>query len=266
MNPNECPMPARPNPNLRVPFAPKDIPGLISFWNFSQSGTHFVAEQGEPYCLVSQSGPLEVVEEAGCYGGRALALREGQWLSIPRRQCPRLDIHGRDGHLTVVAWIQREKTAQDHCEFVAGQWNETNRGRQYGLFLNIRVWGQKDRIFGHLSNVGGPTPGYQYCMDGPMGATEVVSGEWMVVGMSYDGQAGRAWLNGSLDGLSEWNPYPLAGGLHDGGVNGSDFTVGAVDRSGEPGNFFCGKIAALAVYGRALTPAEMAALAGEKCG
>ena len=132
MNKNESSLLAKPNPNMRVAFEPKDVPGLISFWNFSQSGTHFVAEQGEPYCLVSQSGPLEVVEDAGCYGGRALALHEGQWLSTARRECPRLDIHGRDGQLTVVAWLQRGKTAQDHCEFIAGQWNETNRGRQYG--------------------------------------------------------------------------------------------------------------------------------------
>jgi hypothetical protein len=53
----------------------------------------------------------------------------------------------------------------------------------------------------------------------------------------------------------------MSGGLHNGGPNGSDFTVGAVHRSGEMGNFFCGKIAALAVYRRALTPAEMFALA-----
>lgn len=249
-----------PNPNLIIPFEPRDIPGLVSFWNFDRSGTEFTAQQGEPYCLRSQTGPLEAVDDPAAYGGRALQLREGQWLSIPRKECPKLDIHGRNGHLTVVAWINRGRTAGDHCEFIAGQWNESHRGRQYGLFLNITVWGPKNRIFGHLSNVGGPTPGYKYCMDGPMGATEIAHDAWHAVGMTYDGQAGTAWLNGLADGQSPINPYPMAGGLHDGGPGGSDFTVGAVDRSGEMGNFFCGRIAALAVYARTLTPAEMFAL------
>jgi len=78
--------------------------------------------------------------------------------------------------------------------------------------------------------------------------------------MSYDGISGYAWLNGNLDIRPGLNPYSIAGGLFDGGESGSDFTVGAVDRSGETGNFFTGKIAGLAVYRRALTPAEIFAL------
>ncbi len=256
-------MPNRPTPNesLLIPFEPEDIPGLVAFWRFRESGESFVAEQGEHYRLRSQSGPLTVLENTGApLGGTALRLEEGQWLSIPRGECPALDIHGKDGHLTVVAWIRRERTRSPQCEFIAGQWNETNRGRQYGLFLNIRVWGASDRVFGHFSHVGGPTPGYKYCMDGPMGATNVPHGEWVAVGMSYDGHAGCAWLHGLLDAGPGVNPYPMAGGLYDSGPNGSDFTVGAVHRSGEMGNFFRGDIAGLAVYRRALTPAEMYAL------
>jgi hypothetical protein len=253
-----------PNQGMIIPFEPRDIPGLVSFWNFKESGTDFVAQQGEPYCLRSQSGPLEVVKDEACYGGTALLLQEGQWLSIPRQECPRLDIHGKDGHLTLVAWIKRGKTKDRHCEFLAGQWNETNLGRQYGLFLNIVVWGAEDRVFGHLSHVGGPTPGYKYCMDGPTGATLVPYDQWVTAGMSYDGQAGSAWFNGGLDALPGLNPYPMTGGLHDGGPQGSDFTVGAVHRAGEMGNFFCGGIAALAVYERALTPAEMFVLSRAK--
>jgi hypothetical protein len=242
------------------PIEPKEIPGLVSFWDFDQSGTHLVAQQGEPYCLVSQSGELDVLEDADCCGGSYLEIKEGQWLSIDRKDCPKLDIHGKDGELTVIAWLYRDTVPSGKCEFIAGQWNESNLDRQYGLFLNIRVWAEADRIFGHLSNVGGPTPGFKYCMDGPMGSSEIKQKEWNVIGMSYDGHVGRAWLNGHQDGLTELNPYSLSGGLHDGGPNGSDFTVGAVNRSGVIGNFFAGRIAALAVYERALTPAEMYAL------
>jgi len=250
-----------PDQSMRIPFTPDDIPGLVSFWNFRETGETFTAEQGEPYTLTSQSGPLTVIEDPeAAFGGTALILEEGQWLSIPRHECPRLDIHGKDGHLTVVAWIRREKTAVDQCEFIAGMWNESNLGRQYGLFLNIVVWGHPHRIFGHLSHVGGPTPGYKYCMDGSMGGTEIETGAWTPIAMSYDGQAGYSWRDGLVDAHPGLNPYPMAGGLHDGGPHGSDFTVGAVDRSGEIGNFFRGRLAALAVYDRALTPAEMHAL------
>ncbi|MBN2711032.1 MAG: LamG domain-containing protein [Planctomycetes bacterium] len=251
-----------PERSFLIPTTPKDIPGLVCFWNFNSPGSEFTAEQGEPYTLRSGTGPLEVVDDPeASFGGKALRLKEGEWLSVPRGECPRLDIHGQHGNLTLMAWIKREKTARPQCEFIAGQWNETNLGRQYGLFLNIIVWGESDRVFGHISGTGGPTPGYKYCMDGSTGATPVAHGEWSVTGMSYDGKAGYSWHNGLLDANGHLNPYPLAGGLHNGGPKGSDFTVGAVHRSGEMGNFFCGSLAALAVYDRSLTAAEIYALA-----
>ncbi|MGE9290902.1 MAG: LamG-like jellyroll fold domain-containing protein [Puniceicoccales bacterium] len=240
---------------------PKTFPGLAAFWNFEQSGVSFPATEGEPYSLQSQSGELPVIDDPQApLGGKALQLQHGQWLNIARSQCPRLDVHGPDGHVTVIAWIKRERCEYRGCEFIAGQWNESGGGRQYGLFLNISVWEQEDQVCGHLSNVGGPTPGYRYCIDGSMGATPVPFGEWSVIAMSYDGSSGFSWLNGGLDLRPGLNPYPMAGGLFDGGPNGSDFTVGAVDRSGEIGNFFNGAISGIAVYNRALSPAEIFAL------
>ncbi len=250
-----------PHKNFLEPLKPDNIPGLISFWNFKKSGEEFIAEQGQPYCLHSQSGYLYIVKDAAAGpGGTALQLEEGQWLSLPRNECPDLNIHGKDGHLTLIAWLKRKKTKTRHCEFIAGQWNETNKGRQYGLFINISVWGSEDRVFGHLSRNGGPTPGYRYCMDGAMGANKVPYEEWVMIAMSYDGHAGYAWFNGNFDAYPGTNPYLMPGGLHDSGTYGSDFTVGGVDRSGETGNFFKGYIAGLAVYNRVLTAAEMLAL------
>ena len=78
--------------------------------------------------------------------------------------------------------------------------------------------------------------------------------------MSYDGQSGYVWVDGVLDSRPGLNPYSMAGGLHDGGASGSDFTVGAVDRSGVIGNHFHGLLAGLAVYDRALSPGEFSAL------
>lgn len=183
-----------------VPFEPIDIPDLIAFWDFKTPSDHFVAVQGETYILQSQSGILGVTEDRKApLGGTALTLEEGQWLSISRKDCPKLDIHGKEGKLTVIAWIKRHRTATEHCEFIAGQWNESQTGRQYGLFLNISVWGRHHQICGHLSRTGGPTPGYKYCVDGAMGATQISCDEWVVVAMSYDGSNGFAWLNGNLD-------------------------------------------------------------------
>ncbi len=250
------------NPHFILPFEPEAIPHLVAFWNFTKSGERFTAQQGSAYTLVSQSGSLPIVDSPGApLGGKALHIQEGTWLRCPRAECPKLDIHGPEGQLTVLAWIRREQKSNRECEFIAGQWNESNLGRQYGLFLNISVWQQHDQICGHLSNVGGPTPGYKYCIDGPVGSTPVPNDEWSVVAMSYDGQSGYAWLNGQLDTRPGLNPYSMAGGLHDGGRDGSDFTVGAVHRNGSIGNFFTGQIAGLAVYSRALTPAEIFFLA-----
>lgn len=241
-------------------YSPADFPGLVSYWEFSESSEAFAAKEGEPYVLQSQVGKMEVVTDTDApLGGSALRIEKGQWLNIARALCPQLDIHGPDGQLTVIAWIKRERTSSG-CEFIAGQWNESNRGRQYGLFLNISTWKSYQQICGHLSQVGGPTPGYKYCIDGPMGATPVPFEEWVMIAMSYDGSNGYAWLNGQLDARPALNPYSLSGGLYDGGPNGSDFTVGAVDRSGVIGNFFSGWMAGLAVYDRALTPAEIYAL------
>jgi hypothetical protein len=245
---------------------PREFPGLVCMWDFASRDDdgRYTAAHGQRYRLVERAGPMSIVDDPDApHGGRALQIDEGQWLSIPRRQCPALDFHGpgEASCFTLVAWIQRGRLSQRGCEFIAGQWNETRCSRQYGLFLNIGTWGGADQICGHLSTTGGPTPGYRYCFDGPIGATCIDHERYHCIAMSYDGQHGYAWLDGRLDAQPTLNPYLLPGGLNDGGPDGSDFTVGAVDRSGEVGNFFAGRIAALAVYHRVLSPAEIWALA-----
>ncbi len=260
-------MSTHPTPRAawRTTSDPADFPGLISFWDFSrgpdQGGWSAVAGR-EPGVLIEQAGPMHIQPDpAAPFTGQPLCIDEGQWLAIPRAACPSLDIHGPAGHLTLLAWIKRSHTTHCGCEFIAGQWNETHLSRQYGLFLNISTWGTSQQVCGHLSTTGGPTPGYRYCFDGPIGATPIDHEQYHCVAMSYDGHHGYAWVDGRLDHQPVLNPYLLPGGLHDGGPGGSDFTVGAVDRSGEPGNFFAGHLAGLAVYGRVLSPAEMWALA-----
>lgn len=254
-------MPESVVPSYLTLSRPDEIPGLVCFWHFAESSDVFPVKQGESYSLISQSGKLEVVSDSAApLGGKALDLKEGQWLNLSRRTCDALNFGGTRSDLTVFAWIKRKRASHNGCQFVAGMWNESQKGRQYGLFLNISVWQQREQVCGHLSNVGGPTPGYKYCIDGPVGATPVPHDEWATVAMSYDGMSGYAWLNGNLDVRPGLNPYSFAGGLFDGGEGGSDFTVGAVDRSGVIGNFLAAQIAGIAVYKRALSPAEIFAL------
>jgi hypothetical protein len=246
----------------RHPLKPSDVPDLAAFWNFQEPHGDRTAIAGEPYVLREAAGRVAAVAAPeNPFGPLAAHIKEGQYLVCPRPASPLLDIHGPDQGLTVVAWLRRDPVSQTHCEFVAGQWNESNAGRQYGLFIDIRVWGYTDRVSGHVSHVGGPTPGYRYCIDCAIGSTPVEHGRWCCIAMTYDGLYAAAWLDGRLDANPEINPYPLAGGLHDGGLQGSDFTVGAVHRNGEMGNFFTGLVGGLAVYRRALTPAELLALA-----
>jgi len=253
----------------RIPVHPSDVPDLVAFWDFQEPQGPRTACAGQPYILQEGAGPVVRVEtEDNPWGPFAAHIKEGDYMLCPRRTCPDLDIHGPGAGVTVLAWLRRDGVCERHCEFLAGQWNETARGRQYGLFLDINVWGGRDGVCGHVSNNGGPTPGYRYCIDAAIGPTPVPVGTWSCVAMTYDGTYAAAWLNGRLDAQPGINPYPMAGGLHDGGASGSDFTVGGVHRSGEMGNFFTGLLGGLAVYRRALTPAELLALAeptpGEK--
>lgn len=237
---------------------PSDIPGLVCLWYFAQSADTYVSISGEEYVLRASNGPLITVDDQTApLGGKAVCLKEGNWLYARRDKCPALNFSRNRSRHSLVAWIKREYTVENHCEFIAGQWNETNHSRQYGLFLNISVWGEEDQVCGHVSHSGGPSTGYEYCVDGAFGSTKVPRGQWSVVAMSFDGQQVYAWYNGSLDVRPGLNPYPFSYPLRDGGDGGSDFTVGAVDRDGKMGNFFNGYIAGLAVYSRSLTPGEM---------
>lgn len=231
--------------------------GLVSFWDFQRGEALSLEAVGPyPYRLTPMRGEASYAEE-GIFGSRSLELMDGQWLSIPRRKCPGLDFHGPDARLTVAAWVKRDNRESAGCEFIAGIWNETERKRQYGLFLNLSIWDSAEQVCGHVSAVGGPTPGYRYSMSSSIGATPVSKGEWHMVVFTYDGRESKVYLDGSLDRRETYNPYSYPDGLFDGGEDGADFTVGAVDRSSEIGNYYNGLLGGLAVFDRALEEEEV---------
>jgi hypothetical protein len=231
--------------------------GLISFWDFrEEAGSERVSVGPYAYRLKEMNGPIARSGE-GMFGPHAADLFFGQWFRISRDECPALNLFGPHAQVTVAAWIKRGVSDYKGCEAIAGFWDETRRKRQYCMFLNIRIWDSAEQVCGHISSVGGPTPGYLYCMDAAIGKTPVSHGVWHFVAFTYDGVEARVYLDGQLDERDRYNPYIYEGGLFDGGADGADFTVGAVDRSGEMGNFFTGLLGGLAIFNRALTGDEI---------
>lgn len=249
-----------------------DAPGLVAFWNFQEpAGERFASSGPRRLELREMDGPIERARE-GVFGGRSVRIRPGQWLRIPRGELGPLDIHGPEARVTVVAWIKRESPSP--WQAVAGVWDETHSKRQYMLFLNARAMTDsrtlervpcRDRVHGHVSAVGGPTPGHEVCKTYASGATPVPQGEWTMIAMTYDGQFSRVYVDGVLDAEEHFNPFPYPDGLFNGGEDGAEFTVGANHVAGlQNNNRFGGLIGGLAVFDRALTEEEMRRFAPQR--
>jgi hypothetical protein len=268
--------------------SPLALPGLLCFWDFQGDPAqalnayaltahaltaHALTAQGPyPYRLEESDGAL-AWERDGVFGPQSIRLGSGAYLALKRGDCPALDLHGTQAQVSLVAWVKRLPNPEPHpgCEAVAGMWNEHGK-RQYALFLNLQIHDSAEQVGAHVSSIGGPTPGYRYCMDAAIGATPVPRETWQCIGMTYDGTEARAYLNGALDERGSRNPYRYPGGIYTAGAGGADFTVGAVNRPAyvdelfmEHGsvvaNRFYGLLGGLAAYSRALSAKEMQALA-----
>ncbi len=256
---------------------PEQIPGLISWWDFQRTLT----ARGPHPTELTMNGNLEWVRD-GAFGDWSLEFDHvdriaAGHLSASAAEAPQLNIGGPDATFTVAAWVRRRQSDYTGCEFVAGVWNEHGR-RQFGMFLNLRIWDGDQSVGAHVSSHGGATPGYPYCMDVALGATPVSFDQWHLIAITYDGTQAAAWLDGRLDarepaGALGGNPFTMPGGLLDGDA---PFTVGAVARpekvtgNAEEGfietgsavaNPFIGRLGGLAVFDRALSADEIASLA-----
>jgi hypothetical protein len=242
--------------------------GLVAFWDFQEeTGRPRLSRGPQPLALQERKGPIERAD-GGVFGRHSARLKRGQWFTVERKDIGPLDIHGKDAQVSVVAWVRREDPAS--WQAIAGVWDETRKMRQYCLFLNaprgtradeMKRYPLADRIHGHVSAIGGPTPGNPYCITYSSGATAIPLNAWHCLAMTYDGRESRVYVDGRLDALEQYNPFPYPDGLFDGGAEGADFTVGAVHRGGSWGNFFGGRLGGLAVFRRALSAEELKALA-----
>jgi hypothetical protein len=249
-----------------------NIQNLVAFWTFQE-------EEGNPRLSVGTKKQYPLREQAGNvarvspkdgapFGLYAAHLKEGQWFLLPRDELGSLNICGKDAQVTVIAWIKRHRTQRNRCEAVAGVWDEPRNKRQYCLFLNLKVNKNhpdkriKDKIAGHISDVGAPTPGFRWCYDVAQSKSSVPYDEWICVGFTYDGEEIRAYYNGDFEAHDGYNPFHFPNGIYDGGPDGSGFKVGVSDDlHGEECNWFAGIIGGVAVFSRALNAEEIKHLA-----
>jgi hypothetical protein len=245
-------------------------PQLVAFWPFQEAAGEPKVDLVSNYTLWDYNATDPVQASAlGVWGPRALQIRAGQRLWAPRDSVPLLaNITGKDAQVTMVAWLRREQTpAWDGGAIVAGVWNEYRKARQYALFLGLSVCNVPLDVVGHVSAVGGPTPGAKYCITRACGGTPVPWGEYICTAMSYDGQYARAYFNGSLDRDGVNNPYFYDQGIYTPSTddNAADFTVGAnfvnTTAGGPPllQNKFNGVLGGLAIYRTALSDEQVAA-------
>ncbi len=235
------------------------VNGLVCFWDFQEpAGENRIAKGACSYALREGGEPVPRAEE-GIFGPYSADFQGKQWFEMSPDECPALNFSGKDVELTVMAWIKWRSSETTGCQAVAGIWNETMKKRQYCLFLDLRIWDSKHQVCGHVSAEGGPTPGFRYCMTSAIGSTRV-DDAWHLATFTYDGEHAKVYLDDQLDQRDQYNPFYYPDGLYDGGSERADFTVGAVDRSNEIGNFYNGLLGGLAVFNRALTAAEIARL------
>lgn len=230
-------------------------PGVFSS---RMTGLDYIAAWDFTSCspLVSTGRACRLVESGNALMERlpcGLRFHKGCWLEAADSAALQRPGVG----VSVVSWLFRHRKADPECEFIAGVWDETGGRRQYGLFLNLSIHESCDQVCGHVSSTGGASPGSPWCLDAAIGSSPVTPDSWHGVGFTFDGRHAACFFDGDLDPRPGRNPWQANGPL---AWSDAPFTVGAVHRGGEMGNWFCGVLAGLAVFPNALTKSQMVEL------
>ena len=243
------------------------LSGLVAYWDISESSAPFVSKMGS-------AGPVELVNGPGSNvtkvsdgpTGHALNFNgTTDYLICPAAQSSPLNIGMAGGNkVTVLAFFK--PTVGSSNDFIAGTWQEddNNPRRQYGLFYGLGVYGGTFRSCYHTSKNGGPSPGRPFSVDySANGFTQGDTG-WHCLSGTYDGAQMISYINASFEPFPLYqetaeisyskNPYLFPDGLNS---IACDFTVGAVKLTSGMGNFASGRIAAVMVFNRSLSPTEI---------
>ena len=226
-------------------------------WLFQEAGgSPRISEGKYQYALQEMNGPINRVQD-GIIAPYSAEILQGQWFNLSRSLCPALNFHGKSVQYSIMSWIKRKQKSFNECETISGLWNESLNHRQYCLFLNLGIWNSSQQVCGHVSSTGGPSPGYQYCMEASIGNTAVSLNEWHQIGVTFDGNWVKGYLDGKLDYRPGLSPYFWPCEMNNPGDSGADFTVGAVNRSGVMGNFYVGLMGGLSIYDQVLTEQQI---------
>lgn len=245
--------------------------GLIAFWDFSETSAPFVAKVGAAARteLVNGTGSNVTKSGSGPFGTPAVFNGTSDHLTVPVPQIGGLQVAAGGDEVTVVAWIRRSNTGTG---FIGGLWSEAGAAprRNYALFSSLPAYGGTNQVCGHVSTLGGATPGYPFSIDYSASARKMATGTWYCAAFTYDGTQAISYLDGMADPRPTFtdnqaatyakNPYVFTSGLNRGATQ-APFTVGGnLLGSGALGNLFNGSIGGLAVFNRALSQAEIAKL------
>jgi len=249
---------------FRIPTEP------IATWDFRSGDTISFTSEGKEILTLKPGKGVYPAFKNDVINWKSLYFDgDSDWLYIDAKDAGKLDIS--TGELTVIAVV---KWSGQHNGFVAGMWDECDNKRQYGLFVSLPHYNGENKVCGHISQKGGPTPPFPYSIDYSTSKSSVSKGRWQVIAMTYDGEYIKSYLEGIFkevkpdtisntkgfegypNGLVQRkNPYYYPDGI---GHNGSDFTVGAVKLpGGAMGNFFKGEIRRISVFDRCMEAEEI---------
>lgn len=246
---------------------------MVAHWDFSR-GPHLTDSLDPRRTLRSAVTGHVTWQSDDTVGGCMVFDGAGGHLRLPPDEVGNLDMSAA-GQVTVVALVRRDALGHG---FLAGLWQEVDSDprRQYGMFIDLPVYGGGDQVVGHVSTTGGPSEGLPYSRDYAASARMVRPGAWRVVAFRYDGKFVTAFLDGIADPRPDFteigpplgqglryakNPFRFDRGLYAGPL--AEFTVGAVRLSSGIGNAFNGRISRLAVWDRALSDNEIWALTAD---
>lgn len=237
---------------------------LIALWDFDSpvhegwksinSSSHFLSFGDLPVDQVFDSE----------LNRRVAVFKERGWLKVPRENLGELNIYGKNPELTVMALVKKE--SEKNWQAIAGVWDESRSKRQYYMFLNasskthqdeMKRYPSQGRLHGHISAVGGKTPGEVAWISYGSSKDSIPEKIWVWISMTYDGKEIKVYVNGKLEKDPLTNPFKYAEGIYDGGTDGADFTVGANSVANKMTNQFIGKMAFLAVFKKNLTSKEI---------